>query len=281
MTTASSFARLVLASILVVATAGSAAARQPPAAAQASDEPDLINPDRPGIADGSRTIGGGRYQLETGLQQEFRSDAGSRTRTLFVPSLLRGGIGDRWEARVEGNTFSSERTIDQAGSSSTTSGFAPVSAGLKFTICDNKAPARFSLGTIGRLFPASGSADFQTRHTTADARLAADWDFAPRLSLNPNVGIARYESSEGAVFRAALAAVTLNFQPTNRLNPFVDIGYQGTAGNAAAAVTVDAGVAWIIGRDLQLDLSVGHGLKGDAPRPFVAAGVSVRAGREK
>jgi hypothetical protein len=41
---------------------------------------------------------------------------------------------------------------------------------------------------------------------------------------------------------------------------------------------VDAGVAYIVGCDLQLDLSAGQNVHGvTAPKPFVAAGISLRA----
>src|SRR6266852_6252827 len=61
-------------------------------------EPDLINPDRPGIADGSTVIGKGRFQIETGVQGEFRSDGRATDHTLFTPTLIRIGINDKWEA---------------------------------------------------------------------------------------------------------------------------------------------------------------------------------------
>lgn len=282
--TASLLVRLALALMLAGTGAHGIPARQSSSSAQASaeapEDSDLINPDRPGIADGSRVIGARRFQIETGLQQEFRAEGDVRTHTLFVPTLMRVGLGSRWESRVEGNTFTSVRTIDAAGQPSTTSGFAPLSGGIKFAICDRSTPQHWSLATIARAFPASGSGDFKTRHVTGDVRLVADWDLAPKLSLNPNVGVGRYEGPDGNTFVAALGAVTLNFQPTDRLNPFVDIGYQGAAGDAAAFVIVDAGVAWIVRRDVQLDVSVGNGIGGDTPRPFVAIGISLR-GRTK
>ena len=52
-------------------------------------------------------------------------------------------------------------------------------------------------------------------------------------------------------------------------------------GKSAAFVIVDGGVAWIVRSDVQLDLSVGNGTRGDTPRPFVAVGLSVRAGKKK
>ena len=45
---------------------------------QCADEPDLINADRPGIADGSTVVGTGTIQIESGIEQEFRRSGDSR-----------------------------------------------------------------------------------------------------------------------------------------------------------------------------------------------------------
>jgi outer membrane putative beta-barrel porin/alpha-amylase len=245
---------------------------QPPCA----DEPDLINADRPGIADGSTVIGAKTFQIESGIQQEFRRSGDSREHTFFVPTLLRFGVNDHGEVRIEGNTFTRVSTSD---STELTSGFAPLSLGFKYQIYESKSCRQFSLGTIGRVFPTWGSKDFRTQHTTGDIRLAADWDFAPKLSLNPNVGIARYEDDQGRSFTAGLFAITLNYLPKKRLNPFVDVGVQAPeAKYGPAAAILDGGVALIIGQNLQVDAEAGTRVHGDTgPHPFLSVGISWRA----
>jgi hypothetical protein len=132
---------------------------------------------------------------------------------------------------------------------------------------------------IARAFPASGTGGFKTTRFTSDLRLAADVPLGDVWSLNPNVGVARYEDGGGA-YAAALFAMTLNYQPNPRLNPFVDVGYQSTTGaDTRAAIIVDGGIAWILGGNIQFDASIGQGLRGDVPRPFVAIGFSLRTGR--
>jgi hypothetical protein len=224
---------------------------------------DLINPDRPGIADGSKVVGSGRFQIETGLQDETHG----AVHTLFVPTLARAGVGDRFEFRIEGNTVTRESHV---------TGFAPISLGAKYTMVgSDQGP---TIGVIARGFPPSGSSSFKTEHVTADLRLAADIPLGSKASLNPNVGIARYEDDGARTYGAGLFALTLNYQPSERLNPFVDVGAQTSTGEGtAASVTIDAGIAWILGRDVQLDISAGQGVSGDAPRPFIAAGISIRA----
>ena len=251
---------------------------QQPSQPAADDSDDLINADRPGIADGSTVIGPKRIQIESGVQAEFRRDADSREHTLFVPTLLRIGIDSHWEARVEGNTFTRVTTMTPGLPDDQSSGLAPSSFGFKYHFQDSKGISHPSLGAIVRVFPSWGSGDFASQHVTGDVRLAADWDFAPKLSLNPNVGIGRYEDDRGGLFTTALVAVTLNYLPTKKLNPFIDMGLQApeqTAGKAS--VIFDAGIAYIFGRNLQLDASAGTGAHGvTPPHPFISFGISYR-----
>jgi hypothetical protein len=244
----------------------------------ATDSTDLINPDRPGIADGSRVIQPAQLQIEIGVQQERRRDGAVRTITTFAPLLVRFGVVDRFEARVESNSLTSNETSVSGSQTARVTGSSPVSIGAKYQLYDSNGENRRSLGVIARLFPPSGSSDYRADRYTSDFRLAADWDFAPQLSLNPNVGIARQEDDQGRAFTAALGALTLTYSPTNRISPFVDLGAQSPeTARGTAAIIADAGLGYIIGRDIQLDISAGRGVHGATPpRPFIAAGVSMR-----
>ena len=245
--------------------------------ASAPASPDLINPDRPGIADGSNVIGAGRFQAEIGLQYEYHPIGEATTQLVFLPTLLRLGLTDNWELRIEGNDFTWSQT-ETGGQTSRTDGISPVSIGTKIHFIDSAGVDRPSVGAILRVFPPSGGSDFHTHRTTGDFRLTADWDFAPELSLNPNIGLARYEDASGRAVTPALFATTLNYNPSDVLNFFVDTGIQSAeAHHGRASVIVDGGTAYIVGRDVQLDASIGWGAVGrTAPRPFVAVGVSKR-----
>ena len=261
-----------------VATAQIAA--QPPTSAQKADtQPDFINPDRPGIADGSNVIGRHRFQIELGVQQEFRKDSGVSTRTTFIPTLLRFGIDNRWEARIEGNNFTFLRTSDPTAGVSKTAGLAPLSFGFKYHFQDQPGPRkRPSLGTIFRLFPASGSGGFSSNHTTGDLRLVADWAMSDQWSLNPNIGLGLYEDGNGRTFTTGLSALTLNYNPTPRINPFLDMGLLAPEQrNGRSSLIFDGGIAFLTSRNVQLDLSYGTGALGrTSPHPFWSAGVSAR-----
>jgi hypothetical protein len=239
---------------------------------------DLINPDRPGIADGSTTVGRGHFEIETGLQAEFRTSGTEDEHTLFVPTLLRYGFAKKWEARAEGNAYIWDWQTDPQQPTTHTDGFAPASIGLKYNFCEAVSSSRPSVGAILRIFPPSGSGGYRNTKTTGDLRLAGGWNFADKWSLVPNVGLALYQDSSTRVYQAGLFALTLSFNPTSKLNFFADTGVQTPEEKyGATSAILDAGTAYILGRNIQLDLSIGTGVTGATPpHPFVAAGYSQR-----
>ena len=121
-------------------------ARQIAAQSQTSTDRELINPDRPGIADGSRVIRARAFQVETGWQEEFRQRDGLKTRMVFIPTLFRIGIHDRWEGRIESNTLTWSRQTN-AGAATQVFGYSPISAGFKYQIYDSRTERRRSVGT--------------------------------------------------------------------------------------------------------------------------------------
>lgn len=241
-----------------------------------AEEP--INPDRPGIADGSKVVGDGRLQLEAGVQKEFRRAAGVSDHRVMVPLLLRAGVGADWEFRLETNSYVFQSSRDDFGAVVREEGGAPVALGAKYRIMDATDGSLPSLGVIAKLLPPSGSGSFRSRRTSGELRLAADWDFAQNWSLNPNVGVGSFEDEEGRTFFARTFAATLNYNPTASLNLFVDAGLQSREKKGGrASVIVDAGTAYLLTSHMQLDLSVGKGIRGNAsPRAFVSAGISTR-----
>ena len=256
------------------------------AAATAQPVDDTINPDRPGLADGSNVVGAGRVQVETGLQ--FRVESNTYTR---VTSRHPGGgkrapghgpqgrpLTDKVEFRVESNTYTRVTQTDPTQGRVKTEGVAPAAVGLKVHFIDADGSQRPSVGAIVRFFPRSGSSNFGTTRATGDFRLAADWDFLPEWSLNPNVGVGLYEGEARRLYTAGLFAATLSYNPSKSLNFFVDTGVQTPeTRHGRTAVLVDVGMAWLIGRDLQFDFSAGSRVAGETPpRTFLAAGISQR-----
>lgn len=270
-----------LALALGITTAATAFAQEPkkPAVPESGESEDVINPDRPGIADGSTVVGGRRFQIELGIQHEYRSDTGSSEHTWFVPTLIRYGLNDRWELRVETNGYIFDRLYQPGSGITRTDGYAPISVGVKHHWQDSKGPDQPSLGAIFRVFPPSGSGAFHSDITSFDMRLAADWDFAPNWSLNPNVGFGRYEDGNGQMITAGLFAMTLTRVVNKRIQVFGDIALQSPeqATDARMATIADGGITYLLDKDSQLDAGAGAGVSGHTPpHPFWSVGYSRR-----
>jgi hypothetical protein len=247
----------------------------PATAADGGD--DRIDPDRPGVAEGSSVVGKGRVQLEMGVQQEHSGSQGSRERTLFVPTLVRVGVTEKIELRLEGDTYTRRHETLPGGVDTRSEGMAPSSIGVKLGLREGGG-SQPSTAAILRYFPRSGSGPFKSSHATGDLRLAADWELSPQWSLNPNVGVGWYEDDAQRRYTSALVATTLGYDASSKLNLFVDTGmHYPESRNGGLGALVDVGAAYRVDRDLQLDLSVGARVAGSTfPRRFVSLGFSRR-----
>lgn len=234
---------------------------------------DLIQPDRPGIADGSSVVGRGVAQLEIGGQIDRVSEAGFRVRAWTTPTLFRYGFTDRFEGRLETDAFS-RVSVRGFGGSDSESGFGALSAGFKYRFRDGDLP----LAAIVSLTVPSGSDAFEEEDFSGTVRIATDLDIGEMWSINPNAGLAIEHDDSDQQFVSAIAALTVQYNISDRFQPFADLALQiPEREDGGTSAVLDAGVQWIVRPDMQLDVSAGRRLSGSATSDsFVAAGVSIR-----
>jgi hypothetical protein len=208
--------------------------------------------DRPGLADGSTTVSQGVAQLEIGVTLESSDEE-----VFTLPALVRYGLTNRLELRIASDILGITEDNTEIG---------PVSAGFKLRLRDGAVP----LSLIASVQPPSGGGALRSNAFAGEARLVSDIELAEGLSLTPNVGVALVEAG-GAT---ALFAMTLE-REMGRALPFVD--FETTMGGGDASMIADAGVAWVVRPNTQLDLSAGVNVFGDEyPDWFIAAGYSRR-----
>jgi hypothetical protein len=106
-----------------------------PALAQEKQEP-LVS-DRPDLVETSEVVGKGRFQIETGVLVERERSADERGRTYTTPTLLRVGLSDTVELRLESEGRTIEHSRDKAsGERSTIAGYADTSIGFSWHVQD-------------------------------------------------------------------------------------------------------------------------------------------------
>lgn len=208
--------------------------------------------DRPGLADGSTTMGAGTAQLETGVT--FEEDGES---LLTLPTLFRYGITNDFELRIESGVL---------GFTSGDSDWAPVAVGFKWRLREEAVP----LSLLVSVQPPSGGGSLRADGLETSVRIVSDLDLGGGFSLTPNAGVSLVEGGDPvAVFAASVE------RGTGNAVPFID--FELSAGDGETSAIVDGGIAWIVNANTQLDFSGGVRVSGSAyPDYFVGAGISRR-----
>ncbi|SDF41447.1 Putative MetA-pathway of phenol degradation [Massilia sp. PDC64] len=236
-------------------------------AARADD--DTINPDRPNVANSSQVVGSRRVQLETGVQWDRQRDPDSHVRTLTTPTLLRIGVADALELRVETDGRTIEHASDPASGAHTVSaGWADLSAGVKWHIADQDG-MRPSVGLIAEVALPTGSAGLRGSGFRPAVELPLEWDLGHEWSLGLMPGVVRDSDATYGVLAASIGKAF-----SERLHGFAEVAAP-QIGHGTQTL-VDAGVAWLVNKDCQVDAMVVHGLNRQTPGLSLAFGVSVR-----
>lgn len=98
--------------------------------ARAEEEP--LATDRPDFVESSDVVGAGRFQIETSVAFERSKVDGTREKLRATPTLLRIGIGDTLEARIETDGALYLRSTDETGLTTRDRGRADIALGLKW-----------------------------------------------------------------------------------------------------------------------------------------------------
>lgn len=239
-----------------------------PLAASAGDD-DTISTDRPDFVESSQVVGKGRLQLETSLQWERDRAGGVTARALTTPTLLRIGVADALELRVETDGRTIEHAGDPASGAHTVSaGWADLSAGVKWHIADQDG-MRPSVGMIAEVALPTGSAALRGSGFRPSIELPVEWDLGHDWSLGVMPGVVRDSDVTYGVFAASVGKAF-----SERLHGFAEVAAP-QIGHGTQAI-VDTGVAWLVNRDCQIDAMVVHGVNRQTPGLSLAFGVSVR-----
>lgn len=244
--------------------------------AWADDEP--IATDRPDFVESSDVVGKGRWQIETSLAWERDRVGSLKARLSSTPTLLRIGVGDTWELRFETDGRLRLRT-EEVGVTARERGWSDLSAGVKWHQRDGDEEA----GTPGLAWLLhvdldSGSGAFRGQGLRPSLRLVAEWEFAGGWSAGLIPGLYRDRDEDGRYFVGAILAGVVGKSLTDKLRGFVELSGQQLASrrHGGSVVTLDAGLAYLLERNLQVDVAVARGLNKSAPDLGWTVGLSAR-----
>jgi hypothetical protein len=247
-------------------------------AAHAGPDDDAISPDRPGFANPPDVVGKGRLQLETSLQWDRQRTDDQHERTVSTPTLLRVGVSEAVELRLETDGRDIVHDVDPAtGERTTTTGYADTALGFKWRLADQQG-ARPALALLGAVDLPSGSRDLRGRGARPAVYLPASWDLERGWSVQFMPGVATENDDRGARYRYGFLALTLAKELTERWQGFVEVAAPQLASGAhgGTQAAVDGGFSVRVSKDCQLDASVVHGLNRRTPDLSVAFGLSIR-----
>jgi len=244
------------------------------AGAAAADDEAIVT-DRPDFVESSSVVGRGVFQFETSVAAERgrRGADGARTRTYSTPTLLRYGVSDTLELRLE----TDGRLVERGGGNGNSSGYGDVALGVKWHALD-EAGGRPSLGFLLHADIDSGSAPFRGHGVRPSLRMAAEWELPDGYALGVMPGVFADRRDDGARYGGAIFGIVLGKSWSERFRSFVELSAPRIAHgrDGGSVLTFDVGGAWLIGQRWQLDTALSRGLNRHTPDLSVTLGISGR-----
>jgi hypothetical protein len=241
---------------------------------------DTISTDRPDFLTGPDVVGKGRFQIEFGglVQRDDADD--TRTRTVTTPTLLRMGLTDTLELRLE--TDGPMLTRETAMPTQTTvheHGWADTSLGIKWNT--HAGSAETGTPSIGWVFKAelpSGSRVFRGRGIRPAVRSALQFELANDMDFAATAGV-KYDNNDfaGRFWSGTLGAGFIKGL-TDRVRLQAEIVAQQIAHKryGGNVVVADLVVMYLLTNSIQVDALIGRGLTSESPKYIFTTGISAR-----
>jgi hypothetical protein len=240
-------------------------------------EPEPLATDRPDFVEASTTVGKGVFQFETGLGFERSKVPGPDENIRLTPILLRYGMLEDWELRLE-----SEGAVRYELGDVRESGLADISIGAKWHSIDaGEGWRRPSMAWLFHVDLETGSDELKGDGLRPSVRAVAEWDLWERTALGAMAGV-KYDSNEdGDHYLGGIFGLVLGYSFMDIFRGFVEYAAPNLAscddgGNVA---TWGAGVSYLLSENWQVDGAFSINANGNSPDTFWTVGLSGRFGR--
>ncbi len=236
---------------------------------QASPFSQSIATDRPTFSLGAGTIPKKRVQFETGYTFSFDDERPNTTTHTFPETLIRIGLTDTFEMRLEWPT----QTFINNGTKN--NGLKDFALGFKTQVSQQQGwIPQFSIA--GRLFIPTGNKRLSSNHVDPELQTILSYVLNERFSLfgNVNVGGTGSQNKRFAQFSSSLG---LGVNLGNSLSGFMEyFGFYPVQAGNRNLHSLQTGLVYQLTHHLQLDARIGTGLNRNADDLFTGAGLSWR-----
>jgi hypothetical protein len=242
-----------------------------------AEEPARIQTDRPSVSNSTSTIPPGALQIEGGVDYSLtRVSGGPDERQFVLSAMLRAGLTDRLEVRLDGAPW-----VRLWGAENDT-GFGDPTLGVKYRFLDAQEGSWWpSLGLLPFVKLPIARAPIGSERVDFGFTALASVDLPWQLGLDANVGLSAIgQSKRDAFLLQEVASASLSRQLGARWSTYVEVFYSSPAERGAPDIVgFDAGIQFFAMRRVALDAAAETSLGGSGPGYAVRAGVSVRFGR--
>ena len=258
----------ILVSILLLIPAGGALAQDAAA-------PSPIVTDRPGFLFSSLAIGRGVFQAELGLPAVTRSSGGGvDTRATSLFGLIRYGVTDRFELRLDSPVYNEAR-VTAGGVRSTDRGFGDVEVGAKWHLLDDQG-ARPSFALIPSVIVPVGERGFSAERPVYQLNAMAEWTLASGWGIGALASYLNGPSGSDRYGQETLALSLGHALSSPKWNAYGEAVYVATnLAGASDSSFLGGGIKYLVSNNAQLDLSFDRGLTAGSPDWLLGLGFSV------
>lgn len=243
--------------------------------AQPSRTAAQIVTDRPDFVESSATVGHRALQIETSFAYEAEGPSPLRSASWSTPTLLRLGIGDRFEVRLESDLLIRDVS---AAAVEDANGFADTSLGFKW----QALRARGRIPSTALLFHAdfpSGSPSLRGHGIRPSLRAVTEMELRAGFGAGLMPGLVLIADEEGRHLAGILGFVVAKaLSPSVRLFGEIALERWAPEETGEREGTWNGGLAWVVTENLQLDLAASLGATRSAPDLGFTVGLSRRFG---
>lgn len=229
--------------------------------------------DRPDQTESSSVMPKKRIQIETGVVWEkdktelhgftYKSEA------LALPAtLLRYGLTRNIEFRL-GSQYLQTRD-EEPKNTIEKSGMSGLDVGTKISLFDEDGSKPETAVILNLALPV-GSDEMTADEVESKILFAMSNTYSPSVGIGYNLGVAYGEGEKFTLIYSAAMGIRLS----SKLGGFFEF-YGSTLEGEAAQVLFDAGLTYLLKRNLQIDFSSGYAMSEEAPDMFISGGFSWR-----